>query len=122
MGWPGLGRARRRAACAGSPRGPAPGPRANTDRNVAACLRSRRGDPERAVVPARLILLCGLAGAGKTTLAKQLEAEGAMRMCPDEWLEALGFDIYDKDARVVVEGLRWALSQALLLRGLTVVD
>ena len=37
------------------------------------------------------------AGAGKTTLAKQLEAEGAVRMCPDEWLVALGFDIYDKD-------------------------
>ncbi len=47
----------------------------------------------------RLIMLCGLAGAGKTTLAKQLEADGAMRMCPDEWLVALGFDIYDKDGR-----------------------
>ena len=70
----------------------------------------------------RLILLCGLAGAGKTTLAKQLEAEGAVRMCPDEWLVALGFDIYDKDARVAVEGLQWELSQALVLRGLTVVD
>ena len=70
----------------------------------------------------RLILLCGLAGAGKTTVAKQLEAEGAVRMCPDEWLVALGFDIYDKDARVVVEGLQWELSQALVLRGLTVVD
>ena len=51
----------------------------------------------------RLILLCGLAGAGKTTLAKQLEADGAVRMCPDDWLMALGFDIYDKDARVAVE-------------------
>ena len=70
----------------------------------------------------RLILLCGLAGAGKTTLAKQLEAEGAVRMCPDEWLVALGFDIYDKVARVAVEGLQWELAQALVLRGLTVVD
>jgi hypothetical protein len=73
-------------------------------------------------VSGRLILLCGLAGAGKTTLAKQLEAEGAVRMCPDEWLVALGFDIYDKDARVAVEGLQWELAQALVLRGLTVVD
>jgi predicted kinase len=70
----------------------------------------------------RLILLCGLAGAGKTTLAKQLEVQGAVRMCPDEWLTALGFDIYDKDARVAVEGLQWALAQTLVLRGLTVVD
>ena len=70
----------------------------------------------------RLILLCGLAGAGKTTLAKQLEAHGAVRMCPDEWLIALGFDIYDKDARIAVEALQWELTQALVLRGLIVVD
>lgn len=43
-------------------------------------------------------------------------------MCPDEWLVALGFDIYDKDARVAVEALQWELSCALVLRGLTVVD
>lgn len=38
----------------------------------------------------RLILVCGIAGAGKTILAKQVEAEGAVRMCPDEWIVALG--------------------------------
>jgi len=70
----------------------------------------------------RLIVLCGLAGAGKTTLAKQLEANGAIRMCPDEWLVSLGLDLYDKDARVAVERLQWELAQALVLRGLTVVD
>lgn len=70
----------------------------------------------------RLILLCGLAGAGKTTLAKELEAGGAVRMCPDEWLLALGFDIYDKDARVAIEALQWELSRTLVTRGLTVVD
>ncbi|MCY7300102.1 MAG: AAA family ATPase [Ilumatobacteraceae bacterium] len=70
----------------------------------------------------RLILLCGLAGAGKTTLAKKFERDGAVRMCPDEWLVSLGFDIYDKDARVGVEALQWELSQTLVLRGLTVVD
>jgi predicted kinase len=70
----------------------------------------------------RLILLCGIAGAGKTTVAKHLEAEGAVRMCPDEWLVALGFDIYDTDARVAVERLQWELAQTLALQGLTVVD
>ena len=70
----------------------------------------------------RLIVLCGLAGAGKTTLAKQLEADGAVRMCPDDWMVALGFDIYDPDARVAVESLQWELTQTLVLRGLTVVD
>lgn len=74
-------------------------------------------------VRGRLILLCGLAGAGKTTMAKVLEAEeGAVRMCPDEWLVALGSDIYDRDARIAVEALPWELAQALTLRGLTVVD
>src|SRR5918993_689738 len=81
-----------------------------------------RADPWSAAVNGRLILLCGLAGAGKTTLAKQYESDGAVRMCPDEWLVALGFDIYDKDARVAVEELQWQLSQTLVLRGLTVID
>jgi predicted kinase len=70
----------------------------------------------------RLILLCGIAGAGKTTLAKRLEADGAVRMCPDEWLVALGFDVYDANARVAVEALQWELSRKLVLRGVTVVD
>ena len=66
--------------------------------------------------------MCGLAGAGKTTVAKELEASGAVRMCPDDWLMALGFDIYDAEARVKVEALQWELTQQLVLRGLTVVD
>ena len=70
----------------------------------------------------RLILLCGLAGAGKTTLARRMEANGAVRLCPDEWLVALRFDIYDKDARVAVEALQWDLARTLVLRGSTVVD
>jgi predicted kinase len=73
-------------------------------------------------VSGRLILLCGPAGAGKTTLAKELEADGAVRMCPDDWIVALGFDIYDKDARMAVEALQWELTQSLVARGVTVVD
>jgi predicted kinase len=75
-----------------------------------------------ASVSGRLILLCGPAGAGKTTLAKELEADGAVRMCPDDWIVALGFDIYDKDARMAVEALQWELTQSLVARGVTVVD
>lgn len=77
---------------------------------------------ERTEMTGRLILLCGVAGAGKTTLAKELEAIGAVRMCPDEWLIALGFDIYDRDGRIAVERLQWKLSQRLVLKGVTVVD
>ena len=70
----------------------------------------------------RLIIVGGPVAAGKTTRAKHFEAEGAVRMCPDEWLTALGINLFDADARVAVEKLQWELSQTLLLRGLTVVD
>lgn len=37
-----------------------------------------------------LILICGLPGAGKTTLAKKLEIEkNAVRLCADEWIVPL---------------------------------
>lgn len=40
--------------------------------------------------PGTLVLVCGLPGSGKTTLAKQLEEErNAVRMCPDDWIEAV---------------------------------
>ena len=40
---------------------------------------------------ARLILTCGLPGAGKTTLARQLAADrSAVRLTKDDWLWALG--------------------------------
>jgi len=70
----------------------------------------------------RLILLCGVAGAGKTTFAKRLEADGAVRMCPDEWLIPLGFDIYDREGRLAVADLQWELTRSLVTRGVTVVD
>jgi predicted kinase len=40
---------------------------------------------------ARLILICGLPGSGKTTLAKELEpGVPAIRLSPDEWKHDLG--------------------------------
>jgi len=70
----------------------------------------------------RLILLCGLPGAGKTTLAKQLEASTAsIRLCPDDVLVALGHDLFDEDARDLVEQWCWTLAQRLLSLGVTVI-
>ncbi|WP_328762559.1 AAA family ATPase [Streptomyces sp. NBC_00272] len=34
--------------------------------------------------PARLVLMAGLPGSGKTTLAHELELRGFLRLCPDE--------------------------------------
>ncbi len=69
-----------------------------------------------------LILVCGLPGAGKTTHARKLEAvRGAIRFCPDEWMDDLGIDLYDEAARAKIEALQWKLAQQLLARGVCVI-
>jgi predicted kinase len=70
----------------------------------------------------RLIILCGLPGSGKTTLAKALEARlHAVRFCPDDWMEALSLDIYDEKQRERIEALQWKLGQELLARRLVII-
>ncbi len=71
---------------------------------------------------ARLILICGLPGSGKTTLAKQLALEvPAVRLCPDEWKHDLGIDYYDEQSRVRLEKRLWLLGQELLALGQSVI-
>jgi predicted kinase len=74
------------------------------------------------VSEARLLLTCGLPGAGKTTLARQLAAErGAVRLTKDEWLWALGSSPWDAPTRERVEHELWLLAQEILRLGLSVV-
>ena len=70
----------------------------------------------------RLILICGLPGSGKTTLAKQLAPEvPAVRLCPDEWKHDLDIDYYDEQRRVLLENRLWRLGQELLALGQSVI-
>ncbi len=73
-----------------------------------------------------LFLICGLPGAGKTTLARALEAEQhALRLCPDEWIAQLLADPSDKAEldrlRDPVEKLLWNLAKRALGLGMNVV-
>jgi predicted kinase len=70
----------------------------------------------------RLIIVCGLPGAGKTTLAKQLEHKlRAVRFCPDEWMAELAIDVWDEARRAKIEVFQWKLAQQLLGLSQTVV-
>lgn len=75
---------------------------------------------------ATLFLICGLPGAGKTTLAKQLEEnQAALRLCPDEWIAAIladANDIAELDRlRAPVELLQWVMAKRLLVLGTNVI-
>lgn len=75
----------------------------------------------RAGLP-RLIVVCGLPGAGKTTFARELaDRAGAIRFSADEWLDFLQVGRDDDRTRKRVEALQWGQAQDLLARGLTVI-
>ncbi|PNY82087.1 AAA family ATPase [Deinococcus koreensis] len=72
-----------------------------------------------------LILLCGLPGSGKTTCARRLEAQGAVRLASDDWMVPLFGQHMERavfDARLaVVRELQWAVAAQILRAGLDVV-
>ena len=69
-----------------------------------------------------LILMCGLPGSGKTTRALALAANlRAIRFCPDDCMEALGFHLDDEQARDRLELMQWDQAQQLLVLGANLI-
>lgn len=66
--------------------------------------------------------MCGLPGAGKTTVARRLALEiPAVRLSPDEWLDDLGIDLFAEEIRDRLETRFWHLAQELLAAGVSVI-
>jgi predicted kinase len=65
-----------------------------------------------------LHLTCGLPGSGKTTLARRLAVErDAHRFTKDEWVLALGGDLFDDELRARLEAQLIELAFELLAAG-----
>lgn len=70
----------------------------------------------------RLIVIAGLPGAGKSSLAReQAQQTGGTVFSPDDWLEALGLDLWDTERRGRIEQLQWQVARALLAAGGTAI-
>lgn len=69
-----------------------------------------------------LHLMVGLAGVGKTTLAKQIEAEtSAIRLTPDEWMAPLFGESEADGRRDILEGRFIWLAHRALVAGCDVI-
>ena len=68
------------------------------------------------------MVITGLPGSGKTTLARELAGSmPAVRMCPDDWMMASGIDLWDADARARIERFQFELTLTLLPAGQHVI-
>jgi predicted kinase len=71
---------------------------------------------------AKLVLMCGLPGSGKTTLARKLASKlPAIRLCTDEWQAALKVSHSDEAFHDLLEDQLWAFGKDLIRLGQTVI-
>jgi predicted kinase len=69
-----------------------------------------------------LVLVCGLPGAGKTTLSRQLaKTMPATLLNPDEEMVRRKLNLLDESARATVESDQWNQAKELLTAGKSVI-
>lgn len=72
--------------------------------------------------PGNLVVITGLPGSGKTTLAIELASSmAAVRLCPDDWMMTSGIDLWDADIRSRIEAFQFTLATDLLQAGRNVI-
>ena len=70
----------------------------------------------------RLVIIAGLPGSGKTTLATELAtAMRAVRMSPDDWMMSSGIDLWNSAVRSRIERFQFDLTRDLLRAGDNVI-
>jgi ribosomal protein S18 acetylase RimI-like enzyme len=81
-------------------------------------VSSGQGSAESSKPGSRLVIVCGLPGSGKTSYSKQIEPQfHAVRFNADEWLQALGMNLWESEIRDRVEALQWEMAQQILSSG-----
>jgi predicted kinase len=69
-----------------------------------------------------LTVFHGAPGSGKTTLARQLEADGAgVRICTDDWQDALGRELTDEGFHERLQAVLYRHAMTLLEHGVDVI-
>lgn len=77
---------------------------------------------ERVNQTGRLVVVCGLPGSGKTTLARRLATQyPGVVLSADDWMKADGTDLRDEAERARIEGVQGRLVPRLLALGATVI-
>src|SRR3546814_12860656 len=61
------------------------------------------------------------AAARPRCLTELASARHAFRLSPDEWMDALGVNLWDADVRASIEALQWGVAQDLMRLGTSVI-